>query len=315
MPPLEDASMGEEEFGVDNAILDHGKIYLNILAKTVRDTIPASTLMWKDVKKKDIELILNRMEIKFDYPRSDALLIDSIEQSMMAYLWDWYNIMQNHFTKMGGKRDMAFIKANPYKNIPFDQWNILCDRFNSQEFEKLSTQNSENWSKQLYSPAQGSSTMISQMKAKGNLETGELMSPIDYFKSHHLKLSSKDAHSNSISAQSELWDGASFAESVVGQEQKGLGALPRLKSIGGQRAASTGQVTETIATLKQQLAEKDVEHARQIDETQRQMAEKESENQCRLKETQRQLNEQNRMLQILIVKVGIEIPLPSPPEL
>ncbi|PON31955.1 hypothetical protein PanWU01x14_365500 [Parasponia andersonii] len=92
--------------------------------------------------------------------------MDSIEQSIMAYLRDWRNMMRNHFTKMGGKRDMAFIKANPYKNVSFDQWNILCDRFASQEFEKLSTQNSENRSKQLYSPAQGSSTMISQMKAK-----------------------------------------------------------------------------------------------------------------------------------------------------
>ncbi|PON43016.1 hypothetical protein PanWU01x14_277880 [Parasponia andersonii] len=87
-------------------------------------------------------------------------------------------------------------------------------------------------------------------------------------------------------AQSELRDGASSAESVVGPEQvdefqimsktlgtrsrwqKGLGALPQLKSIGGQRVASTGQVAKTITTLKQQLAEKDAEHAQQIDKTQ-----------------------------------------------
>ncbi|PON71548.1 hypothetical protein PanWU01x14_073450 [Parasponia andersonii] len=77
--------------------------------------------------------------------------------------------------------------------------------------------------------------------------------------------------------------------------QKGLRELPRLKSIGGQRAASMGQVAETITTLKQQLAEKDAKHARSIDETQRQMAEKEAENR-QLEETQRQLNEQNRIL-------------------
>ncbi|PON38900.1 hypothetical protein PanWU01x14_309260 [Parasponia andersonii] len=85
--------------------------------------------------------------------------------------------------------------------------------------------------------------------------------------------------------QSELGDGASSVKFVVGPEQvdefqivskalgtrsrwqKGLGALPGLKSIGGQRAVSTGQVAETIATLKQQLAEKDAEHAQRIDET------------------------------------------------
>ncbi|PON44703.1 hypothetical protein PanWU01x14_264860 [Parasponia andersonii] len=60
-------------------ILDHDKIFLNILAKMVRDTIPASIPTWKDVKKEDIELILNQMEVKFDYPRSDALFMDSIE--------------------------------------------------------------------------------------------------------------------------------------------------------------------------------------------------------------------------------------------
>ncbi|PON37032.1 hypothetical protein PanWU01x14_323700 [Parasponia andersonii] len=83
-------------------------------------------------------------------------------------------------------------------------------------------------------------------------------------------------------AQFELRNGASSAESVVGPEQvnefqimskalgtrsrwqKGLGALPQLKK-----------------------------HALQIDETEQQMAEKEAENQRRLEETQQQLNEQN----------------------
>ncbi|PON59445.1 hypothetical protein PanWU01x14_159550 [Parasponia andersonii] len=135
---------------------------------------------------------------------------------------------------------------------------------------KLSIQNSKNRSKQLYSPVHGSSTMTSKMKANGNPETGELMNPIDYFKSRHLKPSGwrneytqeKHGRIHSSRAQSELGDGVSSAESM-----KGLEALPRLKSIDGQRAASTRQVTETIATLKQQLAEKYAEYARQIDET------------------------------------------------
>ncbi|PON32422.1 hypothetical protein PanWU01x14_361460 [Parasponia andersonii] len=78
---------------------------------------------------------------------------------------------------MGDKRDMAFIKANPTRMFPLIS-RIFC---------KLSTQNSKNRSKQLYSPAHESSTMISHIKAKGNPETGELMSPIDYFKSHYHK--------------------------------------------------------------------------------------------------------------------------------
>ncbi|PON42255.1 hypothetical protein TorRG33x02_336190 [Trema orientale] len=53
--------------------------------------------------------------------------------------------------------------------------------------EKVSAQNSENRFKQLYLPAQRSSNMISQMKAKSNPETREPMSPIDYFATRHLK--------------------------------------------------------------------------------------------------------------------------------
>ncbi|PON78389.1 hypothetical protein PanWU01x14_020270 [Parasponia andersonii] len=147
---------------------------------------------------------------------------------------------------MGGKRDMAFVKANPYKYVPFNQWNILYDHFGSQEFE-------------------GSSSIINQMKAKGNLETREVMSPIDYFESRHLKSSgwrneyTQEKHVEMVTSraealtqtQSEHGDSASSTESVVGPEQvdefqimskalgtrskwqKGLGALPRLKSIGG----------------------------------------------------------------------------------
>ncbi|PON61828.1 hypothetical protein PanWU01x14_142460 [Parasponia andersonii] len=192
-------------------------MFLNILAKTVRDTISAFIPTWKDMKKEDIELILNRME--------------------------------------------------------------------------------------------GSSSMISQMKAKSHhLMPSGWRNEYTQEKNAEMVTSRVEALTQTQSrAQSELGDGASSAESVVGPEQvdefqimskalgtrsrwqKGLGAFPRLKIIGGQRAASMGQVTETIATLKQQLAEKDAEHARRIDETQRQMAEKEAENQCQLEETQRQL--------------------------
>ena len=75
--------------------------------------------------------------MNFDYPRTNALFMDSIEQSMMAYLRDWRNQMRNHFSKMGGKRDMGFTKANPYKHVPLDQWSILCDHFGSDEFQVI----------------------------------------------------------------------------------------------------------------------------------------------------------------------------------
>ncbi|PON36707.1 hypothetical protein PanWU01x14_326080 [Parasponia andersonii] len=228
-------------------ILNYGKMFLNILAKTVRDTIPASTLAWKDVKKEDIELILNQIEIKFDYPRSDALFMDSIEQSMMTYLRDW--------------REM------------------------------------------------GSSTMIRQMKAKGNPETRELMSPIDYFKNCHLKpFGLRNEYTQEKYARIHCVEMVTSRTEALTQTQS--------QRVGSTlSAASTGQVAETITTLKQQLAEKNTEHTRQIDETQRQMTEKKVENQLRLKETQRQLNEQNQMLQTLIAKLGIKMPPPLPPEL
>ncbi|PON31636.1 hypothetical protein PanWU01x14_368320, partial [Parasponia andersonii] len=50
---------------------------------------------------------------------------------------------------------------------------------------------------------------------------------------------------------------------------KGLGPLPRLKSIGGKRASSVNHVADTIATLKQQLAEKDLENQCHYEKTQR----------------------------------------------
>ncbi|PON37617.1 hypothetical protein PanWU01x14_318980 [Parasponia andersonii] len=198
-------------------ILDHGKMFLNIFAKMVRDTILISTSTWKDVKKEDIELILNR-----------------IGQPRDRRAYEPYQLLQE----------------------PPSQAVWLAER---------------------------AEMVTSRVEALTQTQSR---------------------------AQSELGDGASFAEPV-----KGLGALPRLKSIGERRAASTGQVAENIATLKQQLAEKNAEHARRIDETQRRMAKKEAENQHRLEETQRQLNEQNRMLQTLIAKLGIEMPPPPPPEL
>ncbi|PON76865.1 hypothetical protein PanWU01x14_031850 [Parasponia andersonii] len=98
-------------------VLKHGKIFLNLLAKLVRDTIPASTLAWKDVKKEDLDLIFERLDRKFDYPWDNVIFMDSIEQSIMHYLRDWRNNMKVHFITVGGKEALAAAKAKPYKNI------------------------------------------------------------------------------------------------------------------------------------------------------------------------------------------------------
>ncbi|PON52381.1 hypothetical protein PanWU01x14_209750 [Parasponia andersonii] len=141
----------------------------------------------------------------------------------------------------------------------------------------------------LCSPETLDTELGKSVQAIVNQETRELMSPIDYFKSCYLKPSD--------------WQ----------NEQRWL-------RLGQRRSLKLSLVLSlslgmTITTLKQQLAKKDVEHAWQIYETQQQMAEKEAENQRRLEETLRQLNEQSRMLQILIAKLGIEMPLAPPIEL
>ncbi|PON71632.1 hypothetical protein PanWU01x14_070870, partial [Parasponia andersonii] len=116
-------------------VLKYGNMFLNLLAKLVRDTIPASTLAWKDVKKEDLDLIFERLDRKFDHPRDNVIFIDSIKQSMMHYLRDWRNNMKVHFITVGGKEALATTKAKPYKNVPKDHWKILCDHFASQDFE------------------------------------------------------------------------------------------------------------------------------------------------------------------------------------
>ncbi|PON42021.1 hypothetical protein PanWU01x14_284900 [Parasponia andersonii] len=63
--------------------------------------------------------------------------MDSIEQSMMHYLRDWRNTIKVHFTTVGGKEDLAAAMAKPFKNVPLDEWKILCDHFASQEFEVI----------------------------------------------------------------------------------------------------------------------------------------------------------------------------------
>ncbi|PON56867.1 hypothetical protein PanWU01x14_178480 [Parasponia andersonii] len=130
----------------------------------------------------------------------------------------------------------------------------------------LTKTNLENRSKQLYPPAQESSSMIIQMNGKSNPDIVELMSPMDYFVSHHIKLFgwwnkyTPEKHAEMITSKTEIMSKALETRSRL---QKEMGALPRLKGVGGQRAASTGQVTETI--LKQQFVESDAKHARRLD--------------------------------------------------
>ncbi|PON88845.1 hypothetical protein TorRG33x02_153600 [Trema orientale] len=113
--------------------------------------------------------------------------MDSIEQSMMAYLCDWHNQMQSHFWLIDGKMDLAITKSKPFQNVFLEQFSILWDHFASTEFNKVCTQNSKNRSKQLYNLGQGSTIMTSQMHSRGNPKTDELMNAIDYFEDHHHK--------------------------------------------------------------------------------------------------------------------------------
>ncbi|PON82258.1 hypothetical protein TorRG33x02_219600 [Trema orientale] len=209
----------------------------------------------------------------------------------MAYLRDWRNQMRDHFRKMGGKKDLAFTKANPYKNNPLYEWSILCDRFASQEFEAEMAEARTEALTQAQLCAQSDPL---PGDAAESAESVVGLEPIDKF---------------------QIMNQAPGARS---RWQKGLGPLPQLKSVGGKRVSSIGHVADTIATLKQQLAEKDLENQRRYKETQRQLAQKDVEHQCRLDETQRQLNEQQRTIQILISQLRIQMPppppLPPPPE-
>ncbi|PON67564.1 hypothetical protein PanWU01x14_102010 [Parasponia andersonii] len=127
----------------------------------------------------------------------------------------------------------------------------------------------------------GSSSMISQIK--GNPETGEVISSIDYFESRYLKLSgwqNKYTQEKHIRIHS--------AEMVTSRAEALTQTQSRTQFKLGDGASSAESV---------QLAEKDAEHARWIDET------------------QRQINEQNWILQTLIAKLGIEMPPPPRPKL
>ncbi|PON60655.1 hypothetical protein PanWU01x14_150730 [Parasponia andersonii] len=195
--------------------------------------------------------------------QDNVIFMDSIEQSMMHYLRDWKNNMKMHFITVGEKEALAVARARPYKNVPEDHWEILCDHFASQDFE-------------------------------GNPETGKLMSPIDYFEERHFKnnswrneytqqkhmvawreeaLTQAQAQAHEIA---DLVDPTLSVESVVGpvaideyaimtqslgtrsRWQKEVSSLPRLKNVGGPKAASISNVAavqcehaETITNLKQ----------------------------------------------------------------
>ncbi|PON85533.1 hypothetical protein TorRG33x02_186820, partial [Trema orientale] len=73
--------------------------------------------------------------MKFDYPRDSVTCMDSIEQLKIHYLRDWRSTVKVHFKMVGGKEDLPAAKANPYKNIILDDWNILYNHFPSEELE------------------------------------------------------------------------------------------------------------------------------------------------------------------------------------
>ncbi|KAM7469781.1 hypothetical protein LguiA_007964 [Lonicera macranthoides] len=192
-----------------------GTSFNNMIHQIVRDTFSPRITRWADVPKTDIEVVYDRLDLKFIYPHDNKIVMDEIEKLQMKALREWRYAMKCHWKKLGGEENKEAPKRTPYKKVDPEQWKALCDFFSCEEqklgyhsgsgsvgtgYRKeiglglhswagltISAKNSHNRKQRPLEGGQGSKTIVAHVYDGVDLVTGELPSVIDTFQQLHCK--------------------------------------------------------------------------------------------------------------------------------
>ncbi|KAM7468963.1 hypothetical protein LguiA_007146 [Lonicera macranthoides] len=296
-----------------------GTSFNNMIHQIVRDTCSPRITRWADVPKTDIEVVYDRLDLKFIYPHDNKIVMDEIEKLQMKALREWRYAMKCHWKKLGGEQNKEAPKRTPYKKVDPEQWKALCDFFSCEEQKTISAKNSHNRKQRPLEGGQGSKTIVAHVYDGVDLVTGELPSVIDTFQQLHCKgnrwrneyaAEKHDAMthmraSQPVESAGSVESGDEVAQpkdleimtQVLGprsRHHKGYGSMPRLKAVGGSRATSSRSTYDDrekdkiIATLKEQVASQEEKVAGQAEQLAAQAEQLAAQN--------RRLNETNEVL-------------------
>lgn len=111
--------------------------YYSVLGGIVRDFLPPYANKWSDIPKDVTEAIYPRMREWFSFKDGEHEKAATIRDAKSRFR-DWKNELRDYFDSVGGAEDVEAAKKAKYKKVDKQQdWELVCDRFASPEFQVI----------------------------------------------------------------------------------------------------------------------------------------------------------------------------------
>ncbi|XP_073027927.1 uncharacterized protein [Primulina eburnea] len=157
-----------------------GKWFNNLIAQIVRVTISPRITAWEDVTLVEKQLIFDRLDNKFIYPKTSVVKAE-VERLAMRALRERRCKIRRHWKQLDGLQNKDAPKRKLYKGVSQDDWDFLCDYFGKKKQMEKSEKNTNNQFCRPLEGAHGSKTLVQHYHAAADPVTGELPSVIDTF--------------------------------------------------------------------------------------------------------------------------------------
>ncbi|XP_073120394.1 uncharacterized protein [Henckelia pumila] len=226
-----------------------GKWFNNFIAQTVRDTISPLVTSWEDVALVDKQLIFDRLDNKFIYPKTSVVKAE-VERLAMRTIRDRRCKMRRHWKQLDGLQNKDAPKRKPYKGVSQENWVFLCDYFGKKEQMEISEKNTNNRFSRLLEGAHGSKTLVQHYHDDADMIE---------LRSTQLEGEVSASTVDNVHQPKDL----NIMTQVLGsrsQYVKGLGPLPKLSVVGGARATNVNSKhcddSGKIMSMQQMIDEK-----------------------------------------------------------
>ncbi|KAI3865791.1 hypothetical protein MKX03_015883 [Papaver bracteatum] len=155
----------------------------------VRSFAPLEHKSWKNIPLHDREALMERVKDKFWVDLSVPFIWDYLHRSMGKKYNSHRSLMSSYFKSLvDSSHSIEEIKDKPYKDVPQDKWEWLCNHFSSPEFKKRSLAGSANREKVQYNHCSGSMAFV--VRHEKSIESGN-HSPIQVFHDTHTRVIDK----------------------------------------------------------------------------------------------------------------------------
>ncbi|KAM1818414.1 hypothetical protein PS2_000180 [Malus domestica] len=155
---------------------------VNDMGFVVRTYAPLNVKQWRNVEKKDVDKMIERINSKYDIDMSLTHVSIYIKNALQKWFVDFRHKLKKHFDSFPTLEEA---KQNKHEDVTSqEEWNFLCDHYASDQFKERSNKNAINRSHLTYNHKGGSKSFRAH-EEDIEAKTREQLSAIDYFEVVH----------------------------------------------------------------------------------------------------------------------------------